>query len=119
MKPIRRWLAGLLCAALAALTFIFYKGEDPLAWMLYSLLSGGVVLGAVFMATDYVTSPVTPKGQILYGMGCGALTMVFRYVGLYPEGVTYAILMMNATVWLLERLAPPRPFGEKKGGVLL
>lgn len=101
---------------LALLTLVFYKGESPLAWMLYSLLSGGVILGAVFMATDYATSPVTPGGQILYGMGCGILTTVFRYVGLYPEGVTYAILLMNAVVYLLERITPPRRFGEVKGG---
>ena len=60
----------------AVLTLVFSKGEDPIAWMLYSLLGGGVVLGAVFMATDYATSPVTPKGQIIYGIGCGALTVL-------------------------------------------
>ena len=104
--------------SLAVLTLVFHKGDNPLAWMLYSLLSGGVMLGAIFMATDYVTSPVTPKGQILYGIGCGTLTVVFRYVGLYPEGVTYAILMMNAVVWLMERITPPCRFGEGKGGTV-
>lgn len=102
--------------SLALLTLIFHKGDNGAAWMIYSLLSGGVILGAVFMATDYVTSPVTPKGQILYGVGCGVLTVVFRYVGLYPEGVTYAILMMNAAVWLIERVTPLKRFGREKGG---
>ena len=100
----------------AVLTLIFSKGMDPVSWMLYSLLSGGVVLGAIFMATDYATSPVTAKGQIIYGIGCGLLTVIFRYTGLFPEGVTYAILLMNAAVWGIERITQPRRFGVVKGG---
>ncbi len=100
----------------AVLTLIFFKTESPLLWMLYSLLSGGVILGAIFMATDYATSPATPVGQIVYGIGCGILTVIFRYYGLFPEGVTYAILMMNALVWVIDRYTAPRRFGVKKGG---
>ena len=84
--------------------------------MLYSLLSGGVMLGAIFMATDYATSPATPRGQILYGIGCGVLTVIFRYYGLFPEGVTYAILIMNAFVWFIDYMTPIRRFGIQKGG---
>ena len=101
---------------LALITLVFHKTEEPLQWMLYSLLSGGVMLGAIYMATDYATSPATAWGQILYGMGCGGLTVLFRYFGLFPEGVTYAILLMNALVWVLDRYTPPRRFGVKKGG---
>ncbi len=101
----------------AVLTLIFHKTEEPVQWMLYSLLSGGVMLGAIFMATDYATSPATAWGQLLYGFGCGGLTVLFRYFGLFPEGVTYAILLMNAFVWLLDRYTAPRRFGVKKGGV--
>ena len=100
----------------AVLTLVFHKTDNALSWMLYSLFSGGVMLGAIFMATDYATSPVTAGGQILYGIGCGVLTVVFRYYGLYPEGVTYAILMMNALVWFLDRHTAPRRFGMQKGG---
>jgi len=100
----------------AVLTLIFSKTGHPVLWMLYSLLGGGVMLGAIFMATDYATSPVTAKGQLIYGVGCGALTILFRYFGLYPEGVTYAILLMNATVWVIDRYTAPRRFGMKKGG---
>ncbi|MDO4740094.1 MAG: RnfABCDGE type electron transport complex subunit D [Eubacteriales bacterium] len=100
----------------ALLTLVFHKTDAPLMWMLYSLLSGGVMLGAIFMATDYATSPVTPNGQLLYGVGCGALTVLLRYFGLYPEGVTYAILIMNALVWAIDRCTAPRRFGTKKGG---
>ena len=100
----------------AVLTFIFYKGEDPLMWMLYSLMGGGVVLAALFMATDYSSSPVTPVAQLIYGAGCGNLTVVFRYFGLFPEGVTYAILLMNALVWALDYYTVPRRFGTGKGG---
>ena len=100
----------------AIVTLVFHKTDNALAWMLYSLLSGGVMLGAIFMATDYATSPVTPVGQILYGIGCGVLTVVFRYFGLFPEGVTYAILLMNLTVWVIDRCTPPRRYGTQKGG---
>ena len=99
----------------AVLTLIFHRTDAPLAWMAYSLFGGGVMLGAIFMATDYATSPVTPVGQVVYGIGCGALTVVFRYYGLYPEGVTYAILLMNALVWFIDRHTALRQFGRKKG----
>ena len=102
--------------SVAVLTLIFHKTDAPIDWMLYSLFSGGVMLGAIFMATDYATSPVTAKGQIYYGIGCGILTVVFRYFGLFPEGVTYAILLMNALVWIIDRHTAPRRFGVKKGG---
>ncbi len=101
--------------SVALITLVFHKTDAPLQWMLYSLTGGGVMLGAIFMATDYATSPVTPVGQILYGIGCGVLTVLFRYYGLYPEGVTYAILLMNALTWTLDRCTAPRRFGVKKG----
>lgn len=100
----------------ALITLIFPKAGTPVEWMLYSLLSGGVMLGAIFMATDYATSPATAWGQIIYGIGCGVLTVVFRYFGIFPEGVTYAILLMNALVWVIDRYTAPRRFGTKKGG---
>ena len=102
----------------AVLTLVFHKTEAPVEWMLYSLLSGGLMLGAIFMATDYTTSPATPKGQWIFGLGCGALTVVFRYFGIFPEGVTYAILLMNAVVWIIDRYTAPRRFGRRKGGMV-
>ena len=103
---------------MALITLIFYKGEEPVAWMLYSLLGGGVVLAAFFMATDYSSSPVTFWAQLIYGAGCGILTVLFRYFGLFPEGVTYAVLFMNGLVWALDYYTAPRRFGCKKGGRL-
>ncbi len=102
----------------AVLSFVFFKTDDPILWTAYTLFSGGLMLGAIFMATDYVTSPVTPRGQIVYGIGCGALTLFFRYNGLFPEGVTYAILCMNLCVYLIERYTAPPRFGARsvKGG---
>ena len=100
----------------AVLTLVFHKTDAPVEWMLYSLLSGGLMLGAIFMATDYATSPATAKGQLVYGLGCGVLTVVFRYFGIFPEGVTYAILLMNGLVWIIDRFTPPRRFGKRKGG---
>ena len=103
-------------ATVAVVTLVFPKTDDAISWMLYSLFSGGVMLGAIFMATDYVTSPVTKKGQIIYGIGCGILTVIFRYYGLFPEGVTYAILLMNLCVWVIDRYTAPRIYGYQKGG---
>ena len=102
-------------ASVAVITLIFHKTDNALAWMAYSLFSGGVMLGAIFMATDYATSPVTPVGQVVYGIGCGILTVIVRYFGLFPEGVTYAILVMNALVWFIDRHTALRQFGRKKG----
>ncbi len=99
----------------AVLSLIFHKTDHALLWSAYSVLSGGLLLGAIFMATDYATSPVTPRGQIAYGIFCGILTLVFRYFGLFPEGVTYAILLANAFVWFLDFLLPPARFGKQKG----
>lgn len=115
-KVISVRIPAAYLGTVAVLSLVFSKGENPIAWMLYSLLGGGVVLGALFMATDYATSPVTPKGQILYGIGCGILTVLFRYYGLFPEGVTYAILLMNAMVWIFDFYTAPRRFGSKEGG---
>jgi len=77
-------------------------------------MAGGLVLGAFFMATDYVTSPLTRKGQLIFGFGCGLLTFVIRKWGGYPEGVSFAILMMNATVPLLDRICRPRIYGTSR-----
>ena len=115
-KVISIRIPAAYLGTVAVLTLVFSKTGDPVSWMLYSLLSGGVMLGAIFMATDYATSPVTAVGQVIYGIGCGALTVLFRYFGLFPEGVTYAILLMNAFVWLIDRHTAPRRFGVKKGG---
>lgn len=115
-KVISLRIPAAYLGTVAVLTLVFHKTDAPVSWMLYSLLSGGVMLGAIFMATDYATSPATSIGQILYGIGCGVLTVFFRYYGLFPEGVTYAILLMNALVWVIDRYTAPRRFGTKKGG---
>ncbi|MDO4710467.1 MAG: RnfABCDGE type electron transport complex subunit D [Peptostreptococcaceae bacterium] len=97
-------------ATVFVLTFIF-SGFD--AYMgLYNLLSGGLFLGAFFMATDYASSPVNTKAQIVYAIGCGFLTSVIRYYGGYPEGVSYSILLMNVATPLLDKYIVPKKFGE-------
>lgn len=98
----------------AVLAFLFPQGNDRVTWMAAQVLSGGVMLGAIFMATDYVTSPVTKLGQLIFGIGCGAITIVIRYFGGYSEGVSYAILVMNACVVLLDKLGRPVKFGAPK-----
>ena len=115
-KVISFRIPAAYIGTVALMTLVFSKTETPVLWMGYQLLSGGLLLGAIFMATDYATSPATPVGQWIYGVGCGALTVFFRYFGLFPEGVTYAILIMNALVWLIDNHTAPRRFGTKKGG---
>ncbi|BDF69891.1 electron transport complex subunit D [Oscillospiraceae bacterium] len=95
----------------AVLTFIFSRGQPHFEWMMYNLLSGGLFLGAFFMATDYTTSPVTKKGEVIFGVGCGVLTVFIRYFGAYPEGVSYAILIMNVCVWLIDKVGAPNRYG--------
>ncbi len=79
--------------------------------MLYNVFGGGLMLGAIFMATDYVTSPVSKKGQVIFGIGCGLLTFMIRTWGGYPEGVCYSIMIMNCTVWLIDKYTRPTKFG--------
>ena len=96
----------------AVLALLFPGGDQGrLVWMCAQLLSGGLLLGAIFMATDPTTSPVTPRGQILFGVGCGLFTVLLRSCSSYPEGVGWAILTMNCCVWLLDRAGMPRRFG--------
>jgi len=85
----------------------FFSGD----W-LFHILSGGLILGAFFMATDYVTSPLTRKGQLIFGAGCGLITAVVRLWGGYPEGVSYAILMMNAATPIIDRYTRNRIYGS-------
>jgi electron transport complex protein RnfD len=98
----------------AVLAFLFPQGNDRLVWTAYQVLSGGLLLGASFMATDYATSPVTKLGQVIYGIGCGVITIAIRYFGSYAEGVSYAILIMNVTVFLLDKVGVPKRFGYVK-----
>ena len=98
----------------AVLSLLFPMGHDRLTWCAAQLCAGGVMLGALFMATDYVTSPVTKLGQVIFGIGCGVLTIVIRYFGAYNEGVSYAILVMNCCVVLLDRIGRPKKFGAPK-----
>ena len=98
----------------AVLALLFPNGNSPFQYMLYSVFGGGLMLGAFFMATDYVTSPVTKKGQIIFGIGCGLLTVFIRKFGSFPEGVCYSILLMNCTVWIIDRAVKPQRFGVVK-----
>ena len=113
-KVITARIPVAFIGTVAVLTFLFPMGNARIDWMLYHLFSGGLMLGAIFMATDYVTSPLTHLGQIVYGIGCGALTVLIRYFGGYPEGVSYAILCMNCCVVLLDRIGRPVKFGAPR-----
>ena len=113
-KVISPRIPVVYIGTVALLTFLFPMGNDRLTWMAAQLLGGGLMLGAIFMATDYVTSPVTRKGQIIYAMGCGVITVMIRYFGGYNEGVSYAILIMNTCVVLLDRIGRPTKYGAPR-----
>ena len=85
------------------------KNASPM----FHILAGGVLLGAIFMATDYVTSPMVPKAMLIYGCGIGIITVIIRVYGAYPEGVSFAILIMNAFVPLMNSYIKPKRFGEE------
>ncbi|OFY40865.1 MAG: Na+-transporting NADH:ubiquinone oxidoreductase subunit D [Bacteroidetes bacterium RBG_13_44_24] len=94
-------------------TILWLVNPEKNANPMFHVLAGGVLLGAIFMATDYVTSPMTPKSMIIYGCGIGILTVIIRVWGAYPEGVSFAILIMNAFVPLMNLYIKPRRFGEE------
>lgn len=116
IRKVISWrIPVFVMASASLLSLIFFRAGTPVQWMLYTLFSGGLMLGAIYMATDYATSPVTAKGQMIYGALIGALIVLFRYFGIFPEGVTYAILIANALVWVIDRYTGPRRFGKVKG----
>ncbi len=109
------WHIPVSCAVtIAIFGGLFGWGGVGLDGALFHLLSGGAILGAFFIATDYVTSPLYPKGKLIFGAGVGILTMVIRLWAGYPEGVSFAVLLMNATVPLLDRYTKPAKFGFRK-----
>ena len=112
-KVITWHIPVTIFATVAVLTGIMWL-INPVLYVnpLYHLCSGGLMLGAIFMATDYVTSPMTPKGMVWYGIGIGFLTVVIRYFGSYPEGMSFAILLMNAVTPLINNWCKPKRFGE-------
>lgn len=109
---LRRVISATIPLAFMGTVFAlaYVGGADPL----FHLLSGGVILGAIFMATDYSTSPTTEWGKLLFGIGCGAITMLIRLFASYPEGVSFAILLMNILAPHIDRLTRTRPFGGVK-----
>ena len=98
---------------LTTAVFVFIFGQQDLNYVLAHLCGGGLIFGAFFMATDYVTSPITPKGQIVFGILLGILTGLFRIFGGSAEGVSYAIIISNLLVPLIERFTLPTPFGKE------
>ena len=116
-KVITWQIPAAYLGTVAVISLLFPRIEGAaLESALYELFAGSVILGAIFMATDYSTSPVTPGGRLIYGAGCGALTMLIRYFGSYPEGVSFAILIMNLLVWYIDKAAMPRRFGGNTNG---
>lgn len=102
----------ITCTYLAAVFCLTYLYSGSLEFTAMAMFSGGLFLGAVFMATDYTTSPVTPKGQVIFAMGCGILTATIRYFGAMPEATAYSIILMNLLVPYINQISRPVPFGD-------
>ncbi len=113
-RVIRPHIPLAILGTVAVMTGIFWM-IDPLQYAdpLFNILTGGILLGSIFMATDYVTSPMSSRGMILYGVGIGVITVLIRYFGAYPEGISFAILIMNACVPLINMYMKPKRFGKE------
>ena len=109
-RRVITWHVPLSYVGVVYLCSFFLEGNDPLA-ALSMILSGGLLLGAIFMATDYVTSPATPAGKLIFGVGAGVITVLIRYFGVYPEGVSFAILLMNILTPYIDSWTRHRVFG--------
>jgi len=113
-KVIKPWITLSIFATIALIAGIFHA-VDPAAYtgVLFNLLTGGAILGACFMATDYVTSPMSTWGGVIYGFGIGFILMMIRYFGAYPEGMSFAILLMNMAVPLINMAFHQKKYGRK------
>jgi len=116
-KIISRHIPLSFIGTLGIITWIFGKEGFFKGDFIFNILAGGIILGAFFMATDYVTSPLTKKGKIIFGIGCGILTAVIRLRGSYPEGVCYSILFMNAAVPVIDRFTKTKKYGVVKKAI--
>ncbi len=111
IRRVISWRIPVIFIGSAAVFLLIFQGVDLL---LTNILGGGLMIGAIFMATDYATTPVTPKGQIVFAIGCGFLVSVIRTFGGYPEGVCFSILIMNLATPLIERFTAPKVYGRAK-----
>jgi len=109
---IKKVISPIIPMTYIAVVFVFSSilGQDPVVW----ILSGGLFLGAIFMATDYTTCPLTNKGKVIYAIGCGLLTTIIRLFGSLPEGVSFSIILMNILVPHIEKLTMPKVFGTRE-----
>jgi Na+-translocating ferredoxin:NAD+ oxidoreductase subunit D len=114
-KKVITWHIPVSIIASVGIIAAIFWGADPQAYVnpVYHLLTGGLMLGAIYMATDMVSSPMTAKGQIIYGVGIGVITISIRLFGAYPEGISFAILIMNAFTPLINTYVKPKRFGGK------
>ena len=117
-RKVISWHIPMSFIATVALVTLFLPKEssDTLNFALGHVFSGGLFLGALFMATDYATSPITKSGKLIFGLGCGLITVFIRYFGSYPEGVSFAIMIMNLFVWYIDKATKPVRFGGANVG---
>ncbi len=111
-KVVKAWIPLSIFATVAIISFVFNAIDPVYSGPVFNIFTGGMVLGACFMATDYVTSPMSNLGGVIYGIGIGIIVMMIRYFGAYPEGVSFAILIMNCVVPLINKFCHQRKFGR-------
>ena len=116
LRKVIKWHTPVIFVGTVFVFSFIYSliGKMPLTFALYEILGGGLLLGAIFMATDYSTTPINDRGKALFALGCGMITCLIRFFGDYPEGVSFAILLMNILAPLIEKVTAKRPFGGKK-----
>ena len=112
VRKVIRWHIPVVFIGTVFVCYLIASGDFVAA--LYQILGGGLFLGAIFMATDYVTSPITTKGRVVFALGCGLITFIIRYFCAYPEGVSFSILIMNLLVPYIERFTGNKPLGGSK-----
>ncbi len=112
IRKVIRWHIPVVFIGTVFVCYLIASGDFVFA--LYQILGGGLFLGAIFMATDYVSSPITTKGRVVFALGCGLLTFIIRYFCSYPEGVSFSILIMNLLVPYIERFTGNKPLGGSK-----
>ena len=114
IRRVIRWYVPAIFVGSVFVLYLIFTGDITMA--AYEMMAGGLFIGAIFMATDYVTTPITSKGKVVFALGCGVITFIIRYFCSYPEGVSFSILIMNILTPFIEKLTANKPLGGSKNG---
>ena len=113
-RRVIKWYVPAAFVGSVFVLYLIFTGDITMA--AYEMMAGGLFIGAIFMATDYVTTPITSKGKVVFALGCGVITFIIRFFCSYPEGVSFSILIMNILTPFIEKLTANKPLGGSKNG---